>query len=243
MHRCVVVWLGPTPYLPAWELQKRLGQQVTEGRLPNVLLLLEHPHVYTLGRRGRETDILLPREALAELGVEVHWTDRGGEVTYHGPGQLVGYPIINLRAWGGGPVAYVGTLERALIATLARFGVRGESDGRPTGVWVSEAKIAAIGVKISRGVTSHGFALNVCPELSYFQHIVPCGLPGGQVTSLASELGRAIPVDEVIPALAACFGEAFQMELDWATPQELAGLAQRGLEAPRPSYSSNGAPE
>lgn len=243
MHRCVVVWLGQTPYLPAWELQKRLGQQVAEGQLPGVLLLLEHPHVYTLGRRGRESDILLPREALAELGVEVHWTDRGGEVTYHGPGQLVGYPIVNLRAWGGGPVKYVETLEKTLIATLARLGVRGESDGRPTGVWVGEAKIAAIGVKISRGVTSHGFALNVCPDLSYFQHIVPCGLPGGQVTSLAGELGRAIAVDEVIPVLARCFGEAFQMELDWATPQELAGLAQRDVEVPRPSYSSHGAPE
>lgn len=243
MHRCVVVWLGQTPYLPAWELQKRLGQQVAEGRLPNVLLLLEHPHVYTLGRRGRESDILLAPEALAELGVEVHWTDRGGEVTYHGPGQLVGYPIINLRAWGGGPVKYVATLEKMLIATLARLGVRGESDGRPTGVWVGEAKVAAIGVKISRGVTSHGFALNVCPDLSYFQHIVPCGLPGGQVTSLAQELGRAIPVDEVVPVLARCFGEAFQMETEWAAPEDLAGLAARGGKASHISHSPHAAPQ
>ena len=202
----VAVSLGLVPYRDAWDIQLRLGTEVADGRRPDTLLLVEHPHVYTLGRRGQERDILVGAAELARLGVEVHHTDRGGEVTYHGPGQLVGYPVMNLRRWGGGPLKYVRALERTLIETLEEFGVGAESEGRPTGVWVEDRKIAAIGVKVSRRVTTHGFALNVCPDLSYFDHIVPCGMPDSRVTSLSAEIGREVAVSEVAPVLVERFG-------------------------------------
>ena len=183
---CVVVEAGSVAYDAAIGLQKRLHEKVASGGLPGALLLLEHPHVFTLGRRGRTDDILVDEEQLAALGAAVRHTDRGGEVTYHGPGQLVGYPIVDLRGLAVTPLDYVRRLERVLIATLADFGIRGESDDRPTGVWVGKAKIAAIGVRISRGATTHGFALNVDPDLAYFDRIVPCGMPDVPVTSMAA---------------------------------------------------------
>ena len=190
MNTCLVVSLGMLDYQAAYDLQRRLHAQVVAGELPDLLLLLEHPHVYTLGRRGQQSHILASDEALTQLGVETHFTDRGGETTYHGPGQLVGYPIVNLRRWGGGVRKYVETLEQVLIGTLSEFGITAHSEGKPTGVWVGDAKIAAIGVRVSRSVTMHGFALNVCPDLSFFDHIVPCGMPGARVTSMAQELGQ-----------------------------------------------------
>ena len=221
MDRCIAVSLGQMAYAPAWDMQKSLHQKVADGALPNLLLLLEHPHVYTLGKRGDASDILASPEKLKELGVEVHRIDRGGEVTYHGPGQLVGYPIVNLRRRGGGPLKYVQTLESVIIATLAEFGVQAESEDRPTGVWAGDAKIAAIGVKVSRGVTMHGFALNVSPDLSYFDHIVPCGMPEGRVTSMASELSEAVDVQQVMPVLAQHFGQSFGWAMEWSTAEEL----------------------
>ena len=215
-NQAVASWLGLVPYMEAWEIQSRTREEVADGhgRRPDTLLLMEHPHVYTLGRRGQERDILVGAAELTRLGIEVHHTDRGGEVTYHGPGQLVGYPILNLRNWGGGPLKYVRALERVLIKTLAEFGVRAESEGRPTGVWVEDRKVAAIGVKVSRRVTTHGFALNVCPDLSYFDHIVPCGMPDSRVTSLSRELGRRVAIAEVAPVLVERFGEVFGMRVD-----------------------------
>ena len=190
MSTCLAIPLGLLDYQAAYDLQRRLHAQVVAGELPDLLLLLEHPHVYTLGRRGQQSHILASDEALTQLGVETHFTDRGGETTYHGPGQLVGYPIVNLRRWGGGVRKYVETLEQVLIGTLSEFGITAHSEGKPTGVWVGDAKIAAIGVRVSRSVTMHGFALNVCPDLSFFDHIVPCGMPGARVTSMAQELGQ-----------------------------------------------------
>jgi len=218
---CVVVTQGLIEYQKAWDMQKNLHQQVADGKLPNLLLLLEHPHVYTLGRRGKAEDILVGHERLSELGAQVHCIDRGGEVTYHGPGQLVGYPIVHLRAWGGGPLKYVQTLERAMISTLAEFDIRGESDDRPTGVWVGDAKITAIGVKVSRRVTMHGFALNVNPCLSYFDHIVPCGMPDSPVTSMAKELGKPVEIKQVIPTLVRSFGRAFGWDMAETSLEEL----------------------
>lgn len=212
--RAVTLSLGLVPYSEAWDIQLRMHREVVEGGRPDTLLLVEHPHVYTLGRRGQEDDILVGAAELARLGVEVHHTDRGGEVTYHGPGQLVGYPILNLRHWGGGPLKYVRALERVLIGTLAEFGVRAESEGRPTGVWVKDRKIAAIGVKVSRRVTTHGFALNVCPDLSYFDHIVPCGMPESRVTSLSREVGHTVAVGDVTPVVVEKFGEVFGLRVD-----------------------------
>ena len=212
-NHAVTASLGLVSYREAWDIQLRLLGDVAEGRRPDTLLLLEHPHVYTLGRRGRKDDILIDATSLQALGVEVHHTDRGGEVTYHGPGQLVGYPILNLRRWGGGPLKYVRSLERTLIQTLVGFGIRAGSEGHPTGVWVEDRKIAAIGVKVSRRVTTHGFALNVCADLSYFDHIVPCGMPDSRVTSLSLELGRPVGIDEVTPVLVEQFGAVFGLQM------------------------------
>ena len=211
---CVVVEAGSMGYDAAVGLQKRLHGKVVSGSLTGVLLLLEHPHVFTLGRRGRPDDILADAEELEALGAAVRRTDRGGEVTYHGPGQLVGYPILDLRKLAAGPLDYVRRLEHVLIATLADFGIRGESEDRPTGVWVGNAKIAAIGVKISRGVTTHGFALNVDPDLTYFDRIVPCGMPDVPVTSMAAAAGIPATVGDAARALTARFAETFALEIE-----------------------------
>ena len=218
---CIALSLGCVDYLQAWDLQKSLHERVVVGVLPNLLLLLEHPHVYTLGRRGSPSDILVSSDVLARKGVEVHHVDRGGEVTYHGPGQLVGYPIMSLRALGGGPLRYVRGLEEVIIATLADFGIAAESAERPTGVWVGEAKIAAIGVKVSRGVTTHGFALNVDPDLSYFDYIVPCGMPESRITSMSAQRPGVADVQSVMPVLAHHFGEVFGLTVEWAAPEAL----------------------
>lgn len=221
MTTCQVLTLGLLEYRAAYDLQRRLQPQVVAGELPDMLLLLEHPHVYTLGRRGRQSDILVSEKTLDEMGVETHATDRGGETTYHGPGQLVGYPIINLRRWGGGVRDYVHMLERAIIGALHEYGIAAHSDGKPTGVWVGDAKIAAIGVRVSRSVTMHGFALNVSPNLSFFDHIVPCGMPDVTVTSMARELNREVLVSDMIPVLVQTFGSEFGMRMRTAEMESL----------------------
>ncbi len=160
-----MVHLGLVEYRRAWDEQVALAQAVGEGSQPNTLLLLEHPHVYTRGRLSKPEHLSLTQMELAEQGVSVVDTDRGGLVTYHGPGQLVGYPIIDLRNWGG-PLKYVRTLEQVIIQTLADLGVEAGLVPGLTGVWVGESKVAAIGVKISRGVAYHGFSLNVNTDLS-----------------------------------------------------------------------------
>ena len=231
-NECLVASIGTVDYQEAWDLQKTLHGQVVAGILPNVLLLLEHPHVYTLGRRASHADILAAPEKLSELGVTVHEIDRGGKVTYHGPGQLVAYLIVDLRAWGGGPLKYLGALEQVVIGTLEEFGVAANAEDRPTGVWVGESKIAAMGVKVSRGVTTHGLALNVCPDLSYFDQIVPCGMPDGSVTSM-SALGASIEdVGSVAPAMARRFGEVFGWSLAWTGLEDL----RRKVPQPVPAF-------
>ena len=209
---CHVTWLGrDVDYLEASELQRRLVDLRAEGHIPDTLLLLEHPPVYTAGRRSQPGHVLLDAGGLRELGVPLIETDRGGQVTYHGPGQLVGYLILSLTERGMGPRAYVCALEQVLVATLADFGITaGTDDDHPTGVWVGGAKVAAIGVKVSRGVTMHGFALNVDPDLGYFRYIVPCGIRDREVTSMARLLGRAVAVDDVRRSLVRHFGSAFQ---------------------------------
>ena len=235
MSTCLAIPLGLLDYQAAYDLQRRLHAQVVAGELPELLLLLEHPHVYTLGRRGQQSHILASDEALTQLGVETHFTDRGGETTYHGPGQLVGYPIFNLRRWGGGVRKYVQTLEQVLIGTLSEFGITAHSEGKPTGVWVEDAKIAAIGVRVSRSVTMHGFALNVSPDLSFFDHIVPCGMPGARVTSMAQELGQEIAVSDVIPAISQAFGGEFGIDVESSSVDALEStvVAQSRLIAPQ----------
>ena len=198
-------------YGAALELQQRLVAERKQGLIADQLLLLEHPHVITLGRNGRMENLLAGDEVLRRAGISFYPTDRGGDVTYHGPGQLVGYPIVDLREWSRDVGAYVRALEQAIIDTLADFGIAAGRIPKLTGVWVGEQKIAAIGVHISRWVTSHGFALNVTTDLSYFQYIVPCGLTK-PVTSMA-RLGAAPGLHEVSRSLAEHFGRVFDCEM------------------------------
>ncbi len=210
---CTVFRPGRVAYNEALELQRTLHQEVADGRRPEALLLLEHPHVFTLGRRGSGSDILVDESALLALGAEVRHTDRGGQATYHGPGQIVGYPILNLRGRRSGPLEYVRALERVIVDTLAELGVSASSEDRPTGVWVDDAKIAAIGVKVSQGVTMHGFALNIDPDLAYFDCIIPCGMPDAEVTSVAREVGRPVAAEATMDALTPHFERVFGVDL------------------------------
>jgi lipoate-protein ligase B len=183
-----------------------LAAKVHDGVQPNTLLLLQHPPVYTRGRLSHAEHILLTPAQLQQIGISVYETDRGGQVTFHGPGQLVAYPVVDLREWGG-PVKYVRTLERVIIDSLADFGLSAGTLEGITGVWSREAKIAAIGVKISRGVAYHGFAINVTTDLSYYDYIVPCGITDRPVTSMAQVLGDAVDIEAVQYSLAYHFGK------------------------------------
>lgn len=198
-------------YGEALELQRELVAARQQGSIPDQLLLLEHPHTITLGRNGRMENLLASEAALASAGISFYPINRGGDVTYHGPGQLVGYPILDLREWKRDVGAYVRAIEQAIIDTLEDYGISAGRIPGLTGVWVDERKIAAIGVHIGRWVTSHGFALNVNTDLSYFQYIVPCGLTK-PVTSMA-QLGVRIGMAEASRALAAHFGRVFDCEM------------------------------
>jgi lipoyl(octanoyl) transferase len=211
MRKCCLRELGRTDYGTALELQRQLIAERQQGLIPDQLLLLEHPHVITLGRNGKAANLLASDEVLSRAGIAFYPTDRGGDVTYHGPGQLVGYPIIDLREWQRDVGAYVRAVEQAIIDTLADYGISAGRIPKLTGVWVGDSKIAAIGVHISRWVTSHGFALNVSTDLSYFQYIVPCGL-SKPVTSMAA-LGVVASLHEVGQTLAAHFGRVFDCEM------------------------------
>lgn len=189
-------------------MQASLHARRVAGEIGDTLLLLEHPHVYTIGRRGAHDDVLWDAELLGSRGVEVVETDRGGQVTYHGPGQLVGYPIVDLGA-GADLVKYVRRLEDVMTGTLVRFGIAATGDPDHTGAWVADAKIGAIGVRVARGVTKHGFALNVSTDLSYFAGIVPCGITDKSVTSMAVELGWRPSVQEVATIVEHQFGATF----------------------------------
>ena len=199
-------------YADAWAFQRSLVAARQAGRIEDVVLLVEHPPVITIGRGGRAANILVSRDLLAAQGFDVHATERGGDVTYHGPGQLVGYPILDLGALDEDVVRYVRGLEAALIGTLERFGIAGARLRGYPGVWVGDAKVAAIGVAVKRRVTMHGFALNVAPNLDHFGVINPCGL-GKPVTSMARLLGRPVSLAEVQPVVVRSLGEVFAMEV------------------------------
>ena len=215
-HRPIrAVWLGTADYVETLSLQRRLVRLVSEGSAPETMLFLQHDHVFTLGRRGKHADVLAGPEELHALGVQVHEVDRGGEVTYHGPGQLVGYPIMDLRPIGG-PLEFVCVLQRTVVSTLSAYGIDSSCEDRPTGIWVGDAKIGAIGLHVSRGVSSHGFAINVAPDLAYFRHIVPCGVPGADVTSMARE-GVEATVREMASKMADALGCALGRSVDWTS--------------------------
>jgi len=210
---CRAVWLGDMDYLEARDLQLAVVEKVLAGQAPNTMLMLEHPHVYTKGRLSKQSDVLLPEEELTARGIPVHETDRGGQVTYHGPGQLVVYPIVNLKDWGG-PVKYVRALEQVMIATLGEMGISAHCEVGNTGVWTDKGKIAAIGVKISRSTTFHGFALNVNTDLGYYQNIIPCGISDRPVTSMAAILGEPVDMELVRYGLVYQFGREFGFRME-----------------------------
>lgn len=221
---------GRLDYATALELQQRLEARRKAGEIPDQLVLLEHPHVLTMGRNAHTENVLLSRDRLTELGIQLVETNRGGDVTYHGPGQIVGYPVIDLREWKRDVVAYVRAVEEVILRTLAVHGVEGRRDPGATGVWTRRpdgqlAKVCAIGVHISRWVTSHGFALNWTTDLRYFQYIVPCGLTR-PVTSL-EELGVRVEREALHRTIAEQFGAVFGYDAVVAHGSELCAGAGR----------------
>lgn len=240
-----VLDLGLLDYERAWKLQDQYALEIAEGIRPATLLLLEHPHVYTFGRRGKQENLLWGEAQLKEKGVDIHWVDRGGDVTYHGPGQLVGYPLIPLApipSQGEGEhgegripqadyVGYIRKLEKTIIIALARFGLAAAQRPGLTGVWIQAdvhsrcprckpedrkkpAKIAAIGVKVdARGISRHGFALNVNPDMEYWEGIIACGLQDEPIVSLADLFPEPPPMERVKQEVVVAFGEVFGMSI------------------------------
>jgi lipoyl(octanoyl) transferase len=247
MKELLVIDLGLVEYGAAWELQRRVSAARKAGAIADVLLLCEHPHVITLGRSGKISNLRVPDEMLRRMGVSFFETNRGGDITYHGPGQLVGYPILNLSEIRRDVAWYVRSLEEAMIRATSEFGVASRRVPGCTGVWVDvptvamakgeapegtdEEKIGAIGVHLSRWVTSHGFAYNVSTNLRYFDLIVPCGIAGKRATSLEKLLGRRVEVKEAAPRIVAHFGEVFGLDPRTSSWNELeAVLAQQERE-------------
>ncbi len=213
-----------TPYADAWELQQALVAARQRGEVADGLILLEHEPVFTIGRSTRGEHLLFPRDHLARLGFGIYDVERGGSITYHGPGQLVGYPILDLRAYQEDIVKYMRSLEESLMRTLADFGIPAARARGYPGAWVGDEKIAAVGVAIKRKVTMHGFALNVMPELDHFTYINPCGL-GRPVTSMTRVLGRAVDPTTVRTVYMNRFSEIFNLTLTPSSRETLLGVS------------------
>ncbi len=218
--KVLLLELGVEPYDRAWELQHRLVAARRSGRLGDVLILLEHEPVLTLGRRADESHILASLDTLKRLGVAVQRVERGGDVTYHGPGQLVGYPILRLADYGLGASDYMHALEEVLIHALADLGVAATRKPDLIGVWAGGGKIAALGARIEEGITYHGFALNVAPDMAHFALIVPCGLRDEQVTSMSAVLGRPVEMAQVRARVRHHFAQVFGVALQEIGPEE-----------------------
>src|ERR1700693_5821351 len=238
MKSCSIVDVGLIGYAAAWELQKRLVAARKAGAIEDVLLFCEHPHVITLGRNGKREHLLASEQVLRQKGVEFHSSDRGGDITYHGPGQLVGYPILNLGAIRKDVVWYVRMREEVMIRATAEFGISAERVTGKTGIWVPgtndpnaasliEEKLGAIGVHISRWVTSHGFAYNVSTDLRNFDLIVPCGIADRKATSLEKLLGRKVEEKEAALRIAKHLGELLGLEMKERSREELLGRLEQ----------------
>lgn len=225
MSNLSIIDLGLIAYAEAWELQKRVVAARKASLIEDVLLFCEHPHVITQGRSGNRANLLAGENVLRQKGVEYFETTRGGDITYHGPGQIVGYPILNLGAIRRDVVWYVRSLEEAMIRATTEFGVNATRVPGKTGLWVgqpgSEQKLAAIGVHISRWVTSHGFAYNAATDLRYFELIVPCGIADRKATSLEKLLGRNVSLGEIKPIMAKHLGAVFGLTIQTAPREEL----------------------
>lgn len=213
--------LGRTGFAESWGLQRRLFELRSAGRIPDVLLLTEHHPVYTFGKTGDANHLLVGEEELKRRGISLYFIDRGGDVTYHGPGQLVGYPILNLAEHVPDLHAYLRDLEEVIIRALADFGIRASRDPGYTGVWVNGDKIAAIGVKVSRWITMHGFALNINNDLDYFNSIIPCGIFHKGVTSVERTLGRKMSTGDVAARIVHHFGDVFSRVIVRRTRDDL----------------------
>ena len=235
---CDFAWLGQVEYLEAWEYQRELARRRARGEIPDTILLLEHPPVFTTGRRGPGANLRLPEEALGAPLIE---TDRGGDITFHGPGQLIAYPIVDLRAAALSIVAYVRALEEAVVRTVRTYGIEAHTECGLTGVWAGEMsssaeKIAAIGVRVGKPagpsgawVTTHGLALNVRVDLEWFERIVPCGIDGRGVASIESLTGQSPRLEDVAPVLIEALGDVLRRDL-----RESGSLAlpRRAMPAP-----------
>ena len=201
--------LGTIDYKDAWDLQKNLFNSRYKKEINDTLLLLEHPHTYTLGKTADRNNLIAEDKFLNQNKISVYDIDRGGDITYHGPGQIVGYPIINLTGWKKDTHKYLRAIEEVIIKTCAEYNIAAGRNQEYTGVWVGDKKIAAIGIKVSRWITMHGFAFNVNTDLSLFDGIIPCGIKEKSVTSLQNELGRAIEINEVKTFILEKFTEVF----------------------------------
>ena len=197
-NRGYILDLGLIDYKEAWDLQRDLWSKRVEGALPDLLLLLEHPHVITLGRRGNRSHLIVSPEVLEAMKIPIFHVERGGDITYHGPGQMVVYPILNLKEYGYRVIRYIDQLEEVILRTLKDFGMEGKRDSLNRGVWVNGEKIASLGVTIKRWVSFHGLAINYETDLSYFDLIHPCGLVGKKMTSMEKILGEKIPRERLI---------------------------------------------
>jgi len=248
MKSCFILDVGLIAYAEAWELQKRLVTARKNSAIGDVLLLCEHPHVITLGRNGKREHLLASEQVLRQKGVEFHSSNRGGDITYHGPGQLVGYPILNLAAIRKDVVWYVRMLEEVMIRATAEFGITAERVAGKTGIWVrgtsdpnvpgaTEEKLGAIGVHISRWVTSHGFAYNVSTDLRYFDLIVPCGITGRKATSLEKILERAVARQEAVQPVVRHFGEVFGLDMRETSGDDLLTQLQTVPPGSEPSLA------
>ncbi len=237
MKQGCFVRTGPLPYEKAWELQRDLFEKRRTGLVPDTLLLTEHPHTFTFGKSGRAENLLVSESVLRRHGIDVFRVDRGGDITYHGPGQLVGYPILDLRQHYRDVGRYLRDLEEVIIRTLEELDINAGRLAGLTGVWVGDAKIAAIGVKVSRWFSMHGFAFNLNTDLEYFSKIVPCGITDKPVTSLRSLLRRQVNLDEIQELVVEKFAEVFGLQLvETALPE--VGLDEAFSQS-RQTYSKN----
>jgi lipoyl(octanoyl) transferase len=227
LKEILVCDLGLTRYGDAWELQRELFQLRTEGQVPDILLLTEHTHVFTIGKSGSDSHLLASRPELDSVGADVFHIDRGGDITYHGPGQLVAYPILDLQNFYLDVHRYLRDLEKVIILTLNEYGIAGERDPRYTGVWVGGKKLAAIGVKVSRWITMHGVAINVNSDLSYFNRIIPCGIADRGVTSVEALLSRRIDLNEFSRLFVGAFGKVFGVTPVFISSSELVDSSWR----------------
>ena len=209
----LILDLGKRDYKEVWDLQKKIHERRVEGKIPNTLILVEHNPVITMGKSGKPSNVLWPVDFLKEKGVQYYEIERGGDVTYHGPGQLVGYPIFNVRDGLAGIRPFINGVEKAIISMLADFAIKGMKKEKMIGVWTERGKVCSIGIAVKRWVSFHGFALNVNTDLGYFDLIVPCGLKNVEMTSMQQILGKEVSMDEVRKRIIVNFGRIFNQDI------------------------------